>query len=278
MRPSDMTDLAVLRERHPHGTRVRYMTGCKCMLCRAANSRYESDRAVARKNGDWNGIVPATMARCHLLKLSRRGIGRRLIAEACGVSQSTLAAIKARRKTNIQARTSPRHFSRHCGCARRWNVGGCQSGVGANQPPLARRIHQGRTRAAPGEQNARPANSERRCDRKNCDARREDTRRSDGRRRYSRKATRAALDRARELSLMASDLSLFAQAILKCALLTGFAPGLLILFAVGGFYGRQKVRRKAEVVCIDQYDHQRALFSRRRRARRSAGEIRALAR
>jgi hypothetical protein len=28
-----------------------------------------------------------------------------LIAEACGVSQSTLAAIKARRKTNIQART-----------------------------------------------------------------------------------------------------------------------------------------------------------------------------
>lgn len=77
---------------------------------------------------------------------------------------------------------------------------------------------------------------------------------------------------------MPSDLSLFILALLKCALLTGFAPSLIVVSILGGFYGRQKARRKAEVIRIDQYDYQRSVFSRRRRAGRSAGEIRALAR
>ncbi len=105
MRPDDMTPLEVLAERHPHGTRVRYVTGCKCMLCRAANSRYETERALARKNGDWNGLVFADRARAHLRMLSRRGIGRRLIADACGISDSMLHEIKIGRKRRIRART-----------------------------------------------------------------------------------------------------------------------------------------------------------------------------
>jgi len=40
-----------------------------------ANSRYETERAVARKNGDWNGIVDARAARRHISKLSKAGIG-----------------------------------------------------------------------------------------------------------------------------------------------------------------------------------------------------------
>lgn len=105
MRPSDLTPVEVLAERHPHGTRVRYMTGCRCVPCRAANSRYESARAVARKNGDWNGIVAADMARAHVIKLSRLGIGRGVISEASGVSRSVIADIRARRKTQIRMRT-----------------------------------------------------------------------------------------------------------------------------------------------------------------------------
>lgn len=106
--PDDMTTLAKLAERNPHGTRVRYMTGCKCLLCRAANSRYESERLVARKNGDWNGLVPADRARAHLKHLSRRGIGRRLVSDCSGVPQSIIAAIKNGRKTSIRARTERR--------------------------------------------------------------------------------------------------------------------------------------------------------------------------
>lgn len=105
MKPSDMTPLETLAARHAHGTRVRYMTGCKCMLCRAANSRYESERALARKNGDWNGLVPAALARAHLIKLSRRGIGRDTVAEASGVSITAICEIKARKKKNIRMRT-----------------------------------------------------------------------------------------------------------------------------------------------------------------------------
>lgn len=105
MRPEDLTAAEVLAERHPHGTRVRYVTGCKCMLCRAANSRYETDRAKARANGDWNGLVPAWMARKHLLRLSSQGIGRDTVAQASGVSVTVICEIKARTKKNIRMRT-----------------------------------------------------------------------------------------------------------------------------------------------------------------------------
>jgi hypothetical protein len=104
-RPDDMTRLDDLAARHPHGVRVRYICGCRCMLCRAANSRYQTQRDLAKKNGDWNGIIPALRAREHLKMLQRRGIGRRLVAEICGVSQSMLADIKQQRKLNIRART-----------------------------------------------------------------------------------------------------------------------------------------------------------------------------
>jgi hypothetical protein len=70
----------------PHGTRLKYMGGCKCMLCRAANSRYETERAVARKNGDWNGIVDARAARRHILKLSKAGVGYKSVADAASVA------------------------------------------------------------------------------------------------------------------------------------------------------------------------------------------------
>jgi len=88
-----------------HGTRARYMAGCKCLLCRAANSRYETERLRARRNGDWNGIVPASKARKQLIKLSKQQVGRRSVSEITGISDSILHLIKQGKRKNIRART-----------------------------------------------------------------------------------------------------------------------------------------------------------------------------
>lgn len=98
-------DASKLSEDKPHGTRIKYMGGCKCMLCRAANSRYEVERAAARKAGDWNGIVPANAARQHLGILSRSGTGRRAVAEACDVGETILSDINTGKRINIRKRT-----------------------------------------------------------------------------------------------------------------------------------------------------------------------------
>jgi hypothetical protein len=87
------------------------MAGCKCRDCRRANSLYETARARARKNGDWNGLVPADTARRHLLKLSRQGIGRRAVSIAADVSENLIGAIKSKRKKQIRARSERRILS-----------------------------------------------------------------------------------------------------------------------------------------------------------------------
>ena len=58
-RPSTLRSAVELAAGKPHGTRIRYVGGCRCLPCRAANSRYESERQAARKLGDWNGLVDA---------------------------------------------------------------------------------------------------------------------------------------------------------------------------------------------------------------------------
>jgi hypothetical protein len=97
-----ISDLAAGR---PHGVRLRYMAGCRCTLCRAANTQYERARAAARKAGDWNGIVPAAKAREHLAFLSRNGIGRHTISDVAQVPDSVLYDVIYGRKTRIRART-----------------------------------------------------------------------------------------------------------------------------------------------------------------------------
>ena len=89
----------------PHGVRLRYMAGCRCELCRKANSNYESARQKARKAGDWNGIVSARRARAHLRKLSSMGIGRGTIQEVTDLPRSSLHEIKKGTRKQIRART-----------------------------------------------------------------------------------------------------------------------------------------------------------------------------
>lgn len=111
MRPPTMPTAAALAAAHPHGTRIRYVAGCRCVPCRAANSRYESLRLRERRNGDWNGLVPADRARKHLRALSRAGVGRRSISEACDVGTTVICQIRSGAKTQIRARTERKILS-----------------------------------------------------------------------------------------------------------------------------------------------------------------------
>lgn len=94
-----------LGRRRAHGERLRYMAGCRCFHCRRANSDYERQRGIARRNGDWNGIVSAAKARHHMLELRRQGVGRRSIQASTDIANSVLSEIVAGRKRRIRART-----------------------------------------------------------------------------------------------------------------------------------------------------------------------------
>jgi hypothetical protein len=99
---------SVLAERKPHGTRVKYMGGCHCVPCRAANSRYECRRAELRRLGLWNGLVPAEASRKALLRFSLRGIGRNTVAKNAGVSRSVIWKIRTGKARQVRAMTEKR--------------------------------------------------------------------------------------------------------------------------------------------------------------------------
>src|SRR5262245_10530823 len=114
-RPTDLPALAHFQALSC-GTRAKYIgAGCRCLLCRAANSRYECARAVARQRGQWNGLVPADRAAAHLRWLSRRGVGRRASA-ASGVASSALVEITRGAKVWIRAATARRILAVDTSC------------------------------------------------------------------------------------------------------------------------------------------------------------------
>lgn len=96
---------AELAAARPHGDRLRYIAGCRCQECRRANTAYERARALARKAGDWNGIVCADRARAHLKALSAAGVGQHQISDASGVARTTLQLVAAGRRPKLRART-----------------------------------------------------------------------------------------------------------------------------------------------------------------------------
>lgn len=107
-RPSGLKSVVVLAADRPHGDRLRYMSGCRCRDCRAANSAYERSRQAARRAGEWNGYVSAERARRHLAELAAQGVGRRAVADACDVADSIVAKIKSGKRLQIRAETERR--------------------------------------------------------------------------------------------------------------------------------------------------------------------------
>lgn len=101
----------------PCGSRAKYSgAGCRCMLCRAANSRYETMRAAARKRGEWNGLVSADRARAHLLALSTLGVGYKSVAAAANVSRTSLMEIRAGRKLQLRRESERRILDVDASC------------------------------------------------------------------------------------------------------------------------------------------------------------------
>ena len=70
-----------------------------------ANSNYETARGKARAAGEWNGIVDATPAREHILKLSAAGVGYVMVAESSGVARSIVFGIRQGKRTKARAGT-----------------------------------------------------------------------------------------------------------------------------------------------------------------------------
>ena len=157
MNLDSLRSAADLSATKPHGTRLKYMGGCKCMLCRAANSRYETERAVARKNGDWNGIVDARAARRHILKLSkawrrlqvRCRCGQRGPHRRCGDPGRQEAPHPAEDRAQHPRRHQDRLCSR--GANRR------RSNLEEDQHAAGRRLHQIRTGPTSWVENTSPS-------------------------------------------------------------------------------------------------------------------------
>ena len=95
----------------PHGTRARKLHGCRCMLCRAADSRYETNRKVQRKAGHADPLVSPRRAKRHIDKLSTLGVGQPAIAEACGVGRTNVGRIKRGLKHTIRKSTETKILS-----------------------------------------------------------------------------------------------------------------------------------------------------------------------
>jgi hypothetical protein len=102
------TRLDRLAPRKPHGTRVRYLGGCRCLPCRAANSRYSAERDRLNREGQGNPIVPADRARAHILQLSRQGVGYKAVASTAGVNKGIVLGIRTGTRTNLRKQSEAR--------------------------------------------------------------------------------------------------------------------------------------------------------------------------
>lgn len=109
MRPAGLKPAEQLVELHPdkhtHGTRLRYMAGCRCLPCRAANARHAAECGERIRAGDGNPLVSSSRARRHLLELRAAGVGYRAAAKAAGVAVSIVCGILAGTRPRCRRQT-----------------------------------------------------------------------------------------------------------------------------------------------------------------------------
>lgn len=87
-----------------HGTRSRYVRGCRCDRCRRANADYANRRAlVTYRPAD---LVPAAQAREHLEVLRGLGVGLRAVAAATGLGRTALGKIRSGRSRRCHPETA----------------------------------------------------------------------------------------------------------------------------------------------------------------------------
>lgn len=95
-------------ERYPHGTRARYVAGCRCEPCAEENRAYARLRGKLCRGGEGNGLVPVVAVLAHLRKLSKAGVGRRRIAVLARVPPSTIGKIRKGARVSIRRATEAR--------------------------------------------------------------------------------------------------------------------------------------------------------------------------
>lgn len=86
-----------------HGTRSRYVTGCRCESCCAANREYAKARPRAKAREEYVGgafRVSPDVARRAIAQLVSMGWNRNEIARAAGVSKNSVNNIWNRRNKN----------------------------------------------------------------------------------------------------------------------------------------------------------------------------------
>jgi hypothetical protein len=88
----------------PHATRARYQSGCRCAPCLEANREYQR----TRKTESAPRLVSTARVRAHILALSRTGVGRKAIANACDLAESTVWRIRNGSFNVIRASTAKR--------------------------------------------------------------------------------------------------------------------------------------------------------------------------
>jgi len=93
----------------PHGVYAHYAAGCRCLLCRQANATKSRADRLRRKLGDHRNYVRTWEAKIHIHELRLAGVGTRIIADAAGVSLSTVRAIASGKRAHIRQDTA-RHL------------------------------------------------------------------------------------------------------------------------------------------------------------------------
>ena len=135
----------------PHGQRRRYLSGCRCVLCRAANARYVYKRIAAKRESSEAVQVSAEAAQRHVLALAKAGIGTRAIQDACGVRRILIQQIRSGQRQFIRVSTERRILSVDCtlrharvmvSAKATWKRIGELLEEGFTEPQLARRLGQ----------------------------------------------------------------------------------------------------------------------------------------
>lgn len=87
----------------PHGTRLRYFGGCRCVPCRAAHSRYNVESRRRNRRGEGNPHIAAAPVVAHLRELSKQGIGYKTACEVAGVGARSIALKLSGKSKTIRA-------------------------------------------------------------------------------------------------------------------------------------------------------------------------------
>jgi hypothetical protein len=101
-----------------HGTRPRFLGGCRCVACRAANARFRQRRRLVWRAGGGDKLV-SERSREHLRRLSSAGVGSIAVAQASTLGESTVKDIRTGKRPLVRESTETLILSVETNAARK---------------------------------------------------------------------------------------------------------------------------------------------------------------